>query len=95
MSLSKILSNSNLKVGYYQKISHTHRTISNNQKMPQIKVTKRKDENKKMAKIIEILQTVPEQKESKLSENGKKESKTAGPKISVETDMVKEIRALS
>lgn len=38
-------------------------------KMPQVKVTKRKEENKKIERIIEILQPVPEQKESRLSNN--------------------------
>jgi hypothetical protein len=49
-----MLSNANLRISSQgKKISISQK--SSPREMPQIKVTKRKEENKKMAKIIEIL----------------------------------------
>jgi hypothetical protein len=67
--LRQILSNANLCL-----TENFDNTLSLNQfgnnsmkKMPRFKVTKKKEENKKIERIIEILHPVPEQKESKLS----------------------------
>ena len=68
-SLKQILSNANLCMteNLDQTLSFNQFGTNSTKKMPQVKVTKRKDENKKIERIIEILQPVPELKESKLS----------------------------
>jgi hypothetical protein len=64
--LFTVLSNANLRIGFDRKLHLT--TTNSPRELPQIKVTKRKEENNRLTKIINMLQPVPEQKESKLEQ---------------------------